>query len=190
MPALASASTLISVEDYLAAEETSEVRHEYLSGLVYPMSESNGRHSTINANLAGLLHFRMPGSFFRGFSVQMKVRLQIADCTYFYYPDAMIVRERAGLGASWAEQPRVLFEIISESTRAIDEREKRMASLSIPTLDAYVLIEQELPRVVLERRTPEGWTREILGAPDAALRLPAVDVEFPVADLYERLDEA
>jgi Uma2 family endonuclease len=101
----------------------------------------------------------------------------------------MIVCGRAGLGKSWAEQPRVLFEILSESTRAIDEREKRIAYLSIPTLDAYVLIEQDISRVIVERRTAEGWSREILDGKEAILCLPSVGVELRIGELYERVEE-
>lgn len=98
----------------------------------------------------------------------------------------MIFCGSEGLGPSWCERPSVVFEILSESTRTIDEREKRMAYLSLPSLDAYVRIEQERCEVVVEYRTNEGWRREVLGC-EAVVRLPTVGVEFPVVELYERL---
>ena len=61
-----------------------------------------------------------------------------------------------------------------------------MAYLTLPSLDAYVRIEQDRREVVIERRTNAGWQREVLAA-DAVVSLPTVAVEFPVAELYERL---
>ncbi len=189
MPAIAVGSVLVSVEEFLAAEPGYEVKHEYLAGMPYAMAGASGRHDTIATNLIGLLHGQLRGKPCQVHSSDFKVKLKISESTYFYYPDAMIVCGRAGLGKSWAEQPRVLFEILSESTRAIDEREKRIAYLSISSLDVYVLIEQDTQKVIVERRTREGWTREILEGPNAKLSLPTVGVELPIGELYERLPE-
>ena len=187
MPAIAVSNVLMTVEEFLAAELSYESKHEYLAGMPYAMAGASTRHNGIAANLVGELHSRLRGKSCREYGSDLKVKLQISSSTYFYYPDAMIVCGRGGLGTSWAEQPRVIFEILSESTRAIDEREKRIAYLSIPTLDAYVLIEQKAERVIVDRRTAEGWVREILEGPGAVLRLPTVEVELPVTELYERL---
>ncbi len=91
-----------------------------------------------------------------------------------------------GHGTSWCEKPSVIFEIISENTRHIDEREKRMAYSTIPSLEAYVLIEQDRREVVIDHRSANGLRREVLDA-GGIVKLPTVGVEFAVADLYERL---
>lgn len=44
----------VSVEDYLAAEELSEIRHEYRGGQVYARAGETRPHNTIALNLAGL----------------------------------------------------------------------------------------------------------------------------------------
>ena len=186
MTALSTSHTLLTVEEFLAAEPGYEVKHEYLGGMVYAMAGASNDHNTIAMNLYGALHARLRGRQCQAFGSDMKMRLTISTTTYFYYPDAMIFCGTTGLGPSWCERPSVIFEILSESTRSIDEREKRMAYLTLPSLDAYVRIEQERREVVIERRTNAGWQREVLAA-DGIVRLPTVEVEFPVAELYERL---
>ena len=186
MPAIPSSQVLLSVEEFLAAEPSYFEKHEYLGGMVYAMAGASTTHNGIAMNLYGALFNRLRGSRCRAFGSDMKARFHLSGSTYFYYPDAMIVCGNAGLGASWCERPSVIFEIISESTRSNDERDKRMGYLTIPSLDAYVRIEQDRREVVIERRAPEGWQFEVLGAGDA-VRLPTVEVEFPVAELYERL---
>ncbi len=186
MTAVSTSRSQLTVEEFLAAEPGYEVKHEYLGGMVYPMADAATPHCIIATNLYGTLGTRLRGRQCQAFGSDMKLRLSISTTTYFYYPDAMIFCGGTGLGASCCERPSVIFEILSESTRSIDEREKRMAYLTLPSLDAYVRIEQERCEVVIERRTNAGWQREVLAA-DGTVRLPTVEVEFPVAELYERL---
>ncbi len=186
MTAVSTSHALLTVEEFLAAEQSYEIKHEYLGGMVYAMAGTSTAHNTIAMNLAVAIGSRLRGRPCQAFGSDMKLRLSVSATTYFYYPDAMIFCGSVGLGPSWCERPSVVFEILSESTRTIDEREKRMAYLTLPSLDAYVRIEQERREVIVERRTTEGWRREIVAA-DGVVSLPTVEVEFSVAELYERL---
>lgn len=186
MTAISTSHALLTVEEFLAAEPSCEMKHEYLGGMIYAMAGTSTAHNIIATNLAVAAGKRLRGRGCQVFGPDMKLRLSVSASTYFYYPGAMIFCGSVGLGPSWCERPSVIFEILSDSTRSIDEREKRMAYLALPSLDAYVRIEQERREVIIERRTIEGWQREVLSA-DAVVRLPTVKVEFPVAELYERL---
>ena len=189
MTAVSTSHALLTVEEFLAAEPSYEVKHEYLGGMVYAMAGASTPHNTISTNLITAIGSRLRGRQCQAFGSDMKARLSVSGTAYFYYPDAMIFCGTHGLGPSWCERPSVIFEILSDSTRSIDEREKRMAYLTLPSLDAHVRIEQDRREVVIERRTNEGWQREILVA-DAVVSLPTVAVEFPIAELYERLPVA
>jgi Uma2 family endonuclease len=189
MTAVAASQGLLTVEEFLAAEPHYTEKHEYLGGMVYAMAGASTPHNIISTNLITALGSRLRGRPCQVFGADMKLRLLLSSSTYFYYPDAMIVCHSAGLGDSWCDEPSVIFEILSESTRTIDEREKRIAYLSLASLDAYVLIEQERREVVIERREAGSWRRDVLGA-DGVLRLPTVEVEIPVGELYERLEVA
>lgn len=179
----------MSEEEFLEAEHRYDVKHEYLGGMVYAMAGAGTPHNEIASNLSGILYTCLRGKPCKPFGSDMKLKLRITDSTYFYYPDAMIVCNRAGLGKSWCEQPTVVFEILSESTRSTDEREKHAAYLSIPGLAAYVLIEQDTHRVVIEHRVETGWSREVVEGADAVVRLVAAELEFPLSELYERVGE-
>ena len=177
----------VTVEEYLASEELSEVKHEYLGGVVYAMSGASESHSIIGFNLSGMLHARLRGKRCRGFASDMKVLLhpQPTGRAYYYYPDAMIVCDPTDAGHDWRERPTALFEIASRSTRQIDEREKRFAYLQLASLDAYVRIEQDHPEVILEHRTLEGWRLERLVGLEATIQLASIGIELPLAELYE-----
>jgi Uma2 family endonuclease len=99
----------------------------------------------------------------------------------------MIACDPTDSGHGWRERPSALFEIITEDTRRIDEREKRLAYLQLASLDAYVRLEQDRAEVVIDRRTSEGWKAERLSGLDAIIRLPSLGIELSLAELYERI---
>ena len=187
MNALAARLPEITVEEYLDSEIHSEVKREYLGGVVYEMAGASEPHNFIATNLVGLLYAQLRGKPCQVFGSDMKVRLRPLDSTYFYYPDAMVACDPTDSGHGWRERPAALFEIISEETRRVDEREKRVPYLQLPSLQAYVRIEQARPEVVVDRRTPEGWKSERVSGLEAVVRLPELGIELPLAELFERV---
>lgn len=184
---LAHSSELVTVEDYLEGELRAETKHEYLGGVVYGMAGASEEHNVIAANLMGLLHAQLRGKGCQPFGSDMKVRLQTLGDTYFYYPDAMVACDPTDSGHGWRERPAVLFEIISEETRRVDEREKRFAYLQIPSLQGYVRIEQGWPEAIVERRVSGAWESERLTGLEGVLHLPEIGLRAALAEVYERL---
>lgn len=190
MSALLLPESYLTVEEYLAREERSDVKHEHLGGDVYAMSGASTSHNRIAMNLYGMSRHQLRGKRCEMFGSDMKLRLSMnaPDSTYFYYPDAMIVCDQKGSARyGWRERPAAIFEIISESTRHVEEREKKLAYLQLPSLEAYVRIEQERPEAVVEMRTLEGWKRERIIGLEGIIRLPTLGVELPLAELHERV---
>ena len=177
----------ITEGEYLESELHSEFKREYLGGVVYAMAGASEAHNIIAANLMGMLYAQLRGKSCQPFGPDMKVRLLPLDSTYYYYPDAMIACDPTDSGHGWRERPSALFEIITEDTRRIDEREKRLAYLQLASLQFYVRIEQDRAEVVIERRTPEGWKTERVSGLEAVVELPALEIALPLAELYERL---
>ncbi len=81
----------ISIADYLAGEEISQVKHEYLGGTVHAMAGASNRHNTISLNALGSLLAQLRGKPCQPFNSDTKVRIIFPDHTRFYYPDAMVV---------------------------------------------------------------------------------------------------
>ncbi len=187
MTAELAASQHITVEDYLAGEERAEQKHEYLAGVVYAMAGGTKEHSAVAANLLGLLHAALRGRPCRPYTSDLKLRIRLADHTRFYYPDAQVVCRPSPAGTVFQDEPAVVFEVISESTRRIDEQEKRAAYLSIPTLNAYVLIEQDHPAATVWRRTEHGFVREDYAGADVVVPFDDIGVRLSLADLREGL---
>ncbi|NOZ40530.1 MAG: Uma2 family endonuclease [Planctomycetes bacterium] len=184
---------LPSVEEYLAAETDGEVRHEYLGGYLYAMAGAKTVHNRIAMSMLGALHTQLRGQPCEPFNSDMKVRLQMANHTRFYYPDGMVVCSPNGPDDPFQDQPVVIAEVISESTRRTDEGEKREAYLSIASLQVYLLIETGQPRVVAYRRDAEatssadGFRSEVYSGLEEVVPLGEISAELALSDLYERV---
>lgn len=186
MNGLAKKREWMSEEAYLAREEGSEVRHEYLAGEIYAMSGASARHNIICGNLFAALHRHLAGGPCRVFMSDVKVRVQVQEEVYYYYPDVMVACRPEDDAPYHREQPCVLVEVMSEGTERIDRREKFFIYREIPALEEYVLIGQDKPEVIVYRRA-EGWAREC-PAVDGTLRLKSLSFSMPVAALYAGTD--
>ena len=179
---------LVSVEDYLAGELVSPVKHEYLDGVVYAMSGGRNVHHQIASNTLIAVGSRLRGRPCRAFNSDIKIRIRLPNRVRFYYPDASVICRPNPPTDSFQDEPTVLFEVLSRSTRRIDQGEKRDAYLTIPSLSVYVLLEQETPTAVVYRRTDQGFVREDYQGTGAVLPLPEVGTELPLADVYDGVD--
>jgi Uma2 family endonuclease len=175
----------VSVEDYLAGELVSPVKHEYLGGVVYAMAGARNVHNLIASNVLGSLHPRLRGSSCRPYNSDTKVRVRLPTHMRFYYPDASVICRPNPQNDSFQDEPAVIAEVLSRKTRRIDEGEKRDAYLTIPSLAVYLLIEQEVPAVVVYRRTDQGFVREIYAEPDAVIPLAEIGTELRLEEIYD-----
>ena len=176
---------LISIDDYLAGELSSPIKHEYLGGVVYAMAGARNLHNTIKDNTQVSLAIRLRGQRCRAHGSDTKVRVYMPSQIRFYYPDVQVTCDPNPPDDSFQDKPVVIFEVLSRSTRRIDEGEKKDAYLTIPSLRVYVLVEQDSPAVIVFRRTPSGFIREIHEGLDAVLPLSEIDAELPLAEIYE-----
>jgi Uma2 family endonuclease len=179
---------LISIDDYLEGELESPVKHEYLGGVVYAMAGARNVHNVISGNTFASLHSRLRGRRCRPFKSDTKIRIRLMNHTRFYYPDTSVVCNPNSPDDSFQDSPVVLLEVLSRSTRRIDEGEKKDAYLTIPTLNVYALIEQEAAAVTLFRRTETGFVREVYEGIEAVLPLSEIGIELPLAELYEAVE--
>ncbi|MCI0357409.1 MAG: Uma2 family endonuclease [Planctomycetaceae bacterium] len=179
---------LISVEDYLAGELVSPIKHEYVAGVVYAMAGARNAHNIIAGNAFAALHTRLRGRRCRPFNSDTKVRVRLPSHVRFYYPDASVVCDQNPPDDSFQDDPVVIVEVLSKKTRRIDEGEKKDAYLTIPTLAAYLLVEQESAAVVAYRRTEQGFVREVHAGRSAVIPLAAIGAELPLAEVYEGVE--
>ncbi len=179
---------LVSVEDYLAGELVSPIKHEYLGGVVHAMAGARNVHNIIATNTLASLHARLRGRRCRPFNSDTKIRVRLPRHVRFYYPDVSVICRPNPQDDSFQDEPATIFEVLSRRTRRIDEGEKLDAYLTIPSLCVYVLVEQETAAVVIHRRTEQGFVREVYEGLDAVLPLAEIETELPLAEIYDGVE--
>lgn len=176
---------LLPVEEYLAGELTASVKREYVGGLIYPMAGARNAHNLIATNALVALGARLRGKPCRPYNSDTKIRVRLPAHVRFYYPDVSVICRPNPPSDSFQDEPAALFEVLSNRTRRIDEREKEDAYLTIPSLSVYVLIEQDAPTAVVLRRTEEGFAREVYQGVDAVIPLGEIGIDLPLAEVYD-----
>lgn len=181
---------VFTADEYLALERNSEVRHEYLDGFVYAMAGESPEQSTTCFNLAGIIHAQLRDKPCRGFSLNMKVRTSPSGL--YAYPDLSVVcgepvyhDERRDVLVN----PTVIFEVLSPSTEAYDRGEKSLRyRTQIESLQDYVLVSQDRPRLEHYTRQPDGtWTSEEVNGLEGVLRLSSIECQISLNEVYERI---
>jgi Uma2 family endonuclease len=178
-------------EQYLELERASEVRHEYLDGVIYEMSGESLAHSRICVNLAGEVRARLRGTDCEALSPNMKVRAVTKGL--FAYPDLTVVCGEPIFHDQKKDvllNPRVIFEVQSPSTERYDRTEKLMRYRNaVDSLTDYVLVAQDRPFVEhLEKQADGNWVHTAYELLDSTMTIPSVGCELPLAEIYDRVE--
>lgn len=175
--------------DYLDNEAASATKHEFVAGEVFAMAGASKRHGTLAGNAFIALRQHLRGKPCAVFMADMKVRVK-ADTAY-YYPDVVASCDPSDLSPDapkdHLQAPTLVVEVLSDSTEAVDRREKLLSYRRLPSLNEYVLIDQNKVWVEVFRRTPAGWTQDIYEAGEM-VQLRSVDLDLPMAELYADTD--
>jgi Uma2 family endonuclease len=169
--------------EYLENEKTSEVRHEYLAGLIYAMAGASATHNLIALSFASRLRAHLRGGPRQVFISDMKVKIEAIDT--FYYPDVLVSCDPADKAEYFRTNPFLIIEVTSPTTVVTDRREMLLAYQKIPGLREYVLIAQDEISVQVYRRDKNDcWWKETLG-PNDLIELESVNLSMAVKDAYE-----
>ncbi len=184
--ALKESQKMVSIQDYLEGELHSEIKHEYLGGIVHAMPGGTVAHSRVGGNCFGSLFSSLKGKSCRPFNSDMALKVILPSQIRFYYPDLQIVCESKDDDDQFQDKPVVIIEVLSESTRRIDLGEKRDTYLAIPTLEVLIIIDPDQVFVRLDRRVENnGFLQETFNELDQVIDLPEVDASLPLADIYD-----
>ncbi len=175
----------LTVQEYLAQEETSTVRNEYVCGQIFSMTGATQAHDVICVNFCNLLHNHLKGTSCRVSMHDMKVNVEKAKS--FYYPDLMVSCEPYEGKSVFKRAPVLIVEVLSPSTSHIDRREKLVAYRLLESLKQYAIVHQNKFQVDLYQLASDNqWEGKVLTYSDS-LTLSALSpaLEVPVSAIYE-----
>lgn len=158
----------LSVQEYLALEASTGVKHEYVLGQVYALAGAAERHNRVALNIAAAL---LPGARAAGCRVVgSDQKLQAGDHLY-YYPDIQVLCDPTDADPLIKYRPCVVVEVASESTEAIDRREKLLAYRGIPSLSLYLIVAQDRRAVTIHYRDAAGTWQTRQAEPNDTIRV-------------------
>jgi len=181
-------SNYMTVNEWRELQRTShDVKYEYLDGQVYAMAGGTLDHGSMGINACTILREKLAekGSPCRVYNSDVAVRLSPG---HFTLPDATVTCDERDRGRILEIQsPRVILEVLSDSTEARDRGEKFRRSREHPTVQEYVIVSTKFQLVELYRRSPEGWVLHVYG-PGDTVELASLGISFPLAALYKYTD--
>jgi len=179
---------LISVEEYLDGELASEIKHEFVAGVVHAMAGASNAHNIIATNLLRSVGNQLEDSPCREFNSDTKVRVRTASGFRFYYPDAQVVCKPNPQSDSFQDSPVVIVEVLSDSTRRTDEEEKREYYCSIASLNTYIMLEQAKAQAFVFYRTETGFERRVFDDPNAIIELSDPEMKLSLTEIYRDVE--
>jgi Uma2 family endonuclease len=173
----------VSPAEYLEGEKAARVRHEYVDGDVYAMAGGTKAHNEVAGNFYGLLRAHLRGTPCRVFIGDVKVHVAWDWRERFYYPDVVVGCEAGDTDPYVVEQPKLVVEVLSDSTERDDRSDKFYAYRRLTSLEEYVLVAQDVRRVEVYRRET-GWDLEVYET-EGDFNLRSVGLDLTLAEVYE-----
>jgi Uma2 family endonuclease len=143
-----------SYQDYLAIEEHSLVRHEFVAGEIYAMAGGTPEHAALAASVLRLLGNALPPAC-RAYSSDLRVRIQASDVTC--YPDASIICGALAVSAQdplAATNPVLIVEVTSASTESYDRGAKLEQYKLLPSIQEVLIVSHQARQLSLHRALP------------------------------------
>ena len=177
-----------SVEEYLALEEVSEVRHEFYRGEIFAKSGGIGFHNIVKQNCVISLRLALRGKGCR--VCDENVRLAVLEGELYTYPDVMVTRHPDDSpDKPTMHHPLLLIEVLSPSTESHDRVWKFNRYTRLPSLQHYLLVSASTWLVEWYRREPSGvWSYSPLADVNDSVALPELNIVLAPADIYTELD--
>lgn len=187
MVAQEAARRRMTIEEWRELERTShDAKHEYIDGWVTLMSGGSFNHGRIGSNVVRLFEDALAaaGSPCRVYNSGVAARL---SARHYTYPDATVTCDERDRGTgSEIQGPRVVVEVLSDSTEAYDRGDKFEYYRACPAVHEYVLVGTKRQSIEVFRRTPQGWTACQVYHPGDEIALTSLDacVRIPLSAFY------
>ena len=171
----------MSKDDFLRLVDRSDSKFEFINGFVYGMGTPSANHNRLTGNIFRKLGNHLQGKPCEAFASDMMVN--VADD--YFCPDVLVVcdhERKEGITSN----PIIVVQVLSPSTRSRDETEKLLKYINVPSLQEYVMVEQDVVSVKLLRKSKD-WRIELYTF-GASFTLESIGLTLTVEEIYDRVD--
>lgn len=186
--ALPQPNNYMTEAEYLAFDDESDVKHEYIQGEIYAMTGASGNHNAICAYTMSALIQRLGDKPCTVYASDLRVNA----AGLYTYPDVSVVCGESQFAEGVFDtlvNPTVLIEVLSPSTERNDRGIKLHHYRQIPTLQTYLLIAQDMAQIErYERQDTDNWLYTVVSGLDGVLDLSSIGCTLPLADVYRKIN--
>jgi Uma2 family endonuclease len=178
----AHAPVTMTKEAFLAWAERREERYEYAGGRVIMMVHVSRNHAVVASNIVAALKARLMADHYDVVAAEFAVH--IGDSIRF--PDVLVQRAQTNGKALASEEPIMIAEVLSPGSLHLDFGDKPREYLTLPSLDTYLVIAPDEPRVWIWQRREGAFPAEpeMVEGAHITLPLPALAIEIPLTEIY------
>jgi Uma2 family endonuclease len=172
--------------DYVALEQQSSTKHEFLAGEIYATAGGTEEHSALAAEILRIMGNGVGDRPCRVHTSDLRIYVEATGLATF--PDGSVVcgafQQHEPSPTATALNPSVLLEITSDSSEEYDTGTKLESYLTIPTLRDYIVVSHRERRITVHQRKDGGeWvTRSAIA--NGRLTLSSLPVELVVDEVY------
>jgi Uma2 family endonuclease len=138
--------------------------------------------ATIQRNLAVSLADRLRGKSGNFLGIDLKIEA----AGRIRYPDGFVVCSSGPNMSTVVADPIVVFEILSPSTSSTDRIEKHEEYRATPSIQRYVILEQDRIAATVFARAGGDWIGYVF-RDGAILAMPEIGIDVPLAEFYDGL---
>lgn len=184
---LAVKENIMSEAEYLAFEEKSKIKHEFMDGEIFAMAGATQKHNLATNNIARVLGNQLEERDCEVYSSDFRVRVRNGHSVY---PDVAVACEKILTedDDKTLLNPIVVFEVLSKSTEKRDRGDKAEDYFRLSSLKEYILVSQYYVRVEhYSKQKNNKWILEILEDLQETLELKSVNCQISLKLIYLKM---
>lgn len=177
---------LLTADEFLAIEFPSDTKAELDNGVIKMMSGGTGSHARVQRNVQFALQSKLRETGCSAWGPDMAVRTHQLSIRY---PDVSVFCGRDGIENDKLkafDDPKLVVEVLSPSTRNEDETEKLHEYCVIPSLEVIVHIDPDKQTVRLLTRTDSGGWSDRMIENEADVRFEALGIDLTWPEIFAR----
>lgn len=177
-------------EQYLAVDRAADYKSEYLNGEIFAMGGASARHSLIVVNVSAELRSHLRERPCAVYATDLRVRVSYDGL--YAYPDVVVACGAPQFlddAFDTLINPIVIAEVLSPTTKNYDRGEKLEQYRKIASLQEYLLIYQDEPRIGhYLRQRDDTLLFSVIEEVESAIHLPSLDCTLALSEIYAKVD--
>ena len=179
--------------EYLAIERAAKFKSEFFAGEMFAMAGASPAHVLITSNVNREIGTQLKGRPCRVYSSDLRVKVSATGL--HTYPDVVVVCGDQQFDDEKRDtllNPTLIVEVLSPTTEAYDRSDKFDHYRQMESVEEYVLIAQDRPRVEHYARQAGGrqWLLTVFRDLQEHAPLPSIGCELALAEVYDKVEFA